>query len=78
MGATYLIVALLPIVARSYLQCSNAVRGTLAVCWHPSGLFLGLSTDLVVAGSDGVSHRRREYPRSAGTGDEGPAREEGD
>jgi len=28
MGATYLIVALLRIVARPYSQCSNAVRGT--------------------------------------------------
>jgi ribose 5-phosphate isomerase A len=42
------------------------------------GLFLGLATDLVVAGSDGVSHRRREYPRSAGTGDEGTTGKEGD
>ena len=36
------------------------------------------ATDLVVAGSDGVSHRRREPPKSAGTGDEGTTRKEGD
>jgi ribose 5-phosphate isomerase A len=41
------------------------------------GLFIGLATDLVVAGSKGVSHHRRGHPSSAGVADEATAREDG-
>jgi len=37
MGVTYLIVALLRIVPRSYAQCSNAVRGTYAFLIFSTG-----------------------------------------
>ena len=63
MGATYLIVALLRIIARSYPQCGNAVRGTY-LCTEGWGA-KGDAGGTVTMGATSWERHRHNCPRSA-------------